>query len=270
MNRNNFFSDQDDDEDFDVEDFIEDATTEPDEEMMDVDLRLNLADHYRAITKNRFFTEDTEAAQIVNDELRAFIRERLEVLLGLRQEESKVPVQQQAAQFTDEEVAALKALATKVLGKPQLVGVPVVAPRPEVQVAAPVAVTPKVRPAQEAPQPKKTATRKKRTTTKTTKPQAKVKSDAQKEKRVLADGTSEILVEGAILEKGGRRYEVVKNKNGELYKKDLGPIVQPKKKALSVAEINASNAALGPDYSGGSGAGLGALGNVLASKLAGA
>lgn len=268
MNRSNNFFSSDDDDEFDVEDLLEESASDSDDdELMDVDLRLNLADHYRAITKNRFFTEDTEAAQIVNDELRAFIRERLEVLLGLRQEEPKVPAStQQPPQFTDEEVAALKALAAKVLGKPQLVGVPVVAPRPEVQVATPVSVAPKVQVTQaKSPEPKKVARRKKAPPKAT----ANTKAKAQKEKRVLADGSSEILVEGEIGEKGGRRFEVVKNKNGELYKKDLGPIVKIAKKPLSVAEVNANNAMSGSSYDGDRGGALGSLGTVLAAKLVG-
>lgn len=230
---------------------------EDDDEMMDVDLRLDLADHYRAITKNKFFSQNTEAAQIVNDEIRAFIRERLEVLLGLRAEkteESPAPVQ---SQFTDEEASALKALAAKVLGRPQIVDPPKVVPRTEVQVTAPVRVVPSSRATQ--PEPPSQVQRKTR--------KAKTGPKA-KEKRVREDGKVEVLVEGTVTRRGNRNYTVVKNeRTGELYEKDSGPVVTPPKKTLTVAELNASNAALGPDY--GNGGGGSQMAALLANKLVG-
>ncbi len=64
----------------------EEAQPEPeaDPELSDVDLRLETADYYRAILGHEFFNVSSPAAQVVDREIRTFIRERLEVLLGLR------------------------------------------------------------------------------------------------------------------------------------------------------------------------------------------
>ena len=268
-NRNNFFSEDADDvadswDDDEIESAIGGGDFD-DDELLDVDLRLNIADHYRAITRNKFFSEDTEAAQIVNDEVRAFIRERLEVLLGLRQENAPAQPQTKVdSPFSNEEVSALKALAAKVLNKPQLVSAPVMT-RPEVQVSAPVKV------AQSRPQEptKKAPAKRGRKPSQQKTPAAKKSGPKTVEKRVTKNGKTQTLVEGTITERAGRRYQVVKNEgSGNLYEKDLGPIAPVQQKRLTVAEVNASNASLGPDYNN-SGGGLASLGTAIAAKLAG-
>lgn len=217
---NSFF--MDDGEEFDVDNLVEQHT---DDELMDVDLRLATADHYRAIVKNKFFAdESTPAAQLVDREMRAFVKNRLEVLLGLRQEREE-PVAH-VSEFSPEEVSALKALAAKVMGKPQLVSNTTVAPKQEIKTAGPVTVAPTVKPP-------------KIPTSKPAKPKVtKVPTGVPKTKATIDNnGQKVLLVEGQVTEESGRRFEVVRNDAGDLYRKDLGPINPVQTKKLTAKQL---------------------------------
>lgn len=104
------------------------------DQLSEAEKRLAKAVYYKAIIKGGVVEDNgTEQAQEVNDEAKAWARSRMAVLLGVRAE-AKPAVEL----FTDDEVAALKKLASKVMG---LASAP---PEPVV----------KVMPASTAPEPK--------------------------------------------------------------------------------------------------------------------
>lgn len=98
-----------------------------DEQMDEADKRLEVASYYRILLRGALFDDESEAALSVQREVRGFIKTRLEVLLGMRTEKAAVPTKQP---FTEEQLEALKALANRVLKKPELVAVKD-APKPE-------------------------------------------------------------------------------------------------------------------------------------------
>lgn len=100
------------------EEAVETTSADEDEQLMaKAEKRLEIANYYKSLLQNSLFDIPDEAAQRVESEVRAFVRSRLEVLLGMRAEK---PVVQQAAQFTKDEVMALKKLAEKLIGQPKL------------------------------------------------------------------------------------------------------------------------------------------------------
>lgn len=204
------------------------ASEEEEDELADVDARLETADHYRAILNHQFFDADSAASRVVDREIRAFIKERLEILLGIRS-----PRAADVAQFTEEEAEALKtladpdvtralgAVAKKVLGKtgpaiiestpkPLLKKVP--APV-KTSVKAVVSAKPEVKKVPAPPAKAKVATPKKA--------EAKPPANATQQTYVNHDGQNVTLIEGEILNEDGRRYRVVKNEHGTLYKRDI-------------------------------------------------
>ena len=209
-----------------------------DASLADVDTRLEIADYYRAILRQSFFRAETATAKIVDREIRTFVRERLEILLGIRakKEASPPPVE---SPFDEEEVAALKLLAEKVIRRPTVLSAPQIrqvspplpkkptpvelAPKPQLrQVPAPAPaprtrVVGRQRKEKAAPQPKPPP-----------KPPPKPAADAEKQTVRSVDGSEETLVEGAIISKNGRSYKVVRNELGTLFKKDVtGQVVPP-------------------------------------------
>lgn len=83
----------------------------PQQPMSEIELRLQKSQYYRLVLNEWLFADDySEPAVEVMNELRNFITERLNVLLGLAPEN-------QALQFTDQEVMALKRLAGTALQK---------------------------------------------------------------------------------------------------------------------------------------------------------
>lgn len=133
------------------------ATT-ADSYMNMVEKRLSLAAFYRVFTEGHFFDIDCEEAQTVEDEVKAFARERLGVLLNINVEKAK-PVQQLndeeveavkfLTQFSRNELRAIKILATKMLLAGALEPEPEPAPAPQ----------PESPPKQYAPAPKPLAAR---------------------------------------------------------------------------------------------------------------
>lgn len=111
-----------------------DTSEEVDEHFSEVEKRLETAQYYRMLLNDTLFSNASEAARVVEREIRDFVRTRLHVLLGLKNEVSPVK-----SMFSDEEVAALKALAAKVMGKPVLLETRKVTPKPALKVqTAPV------------------------------------------------------------------------------------------------------------------------------------
>lgn len=227
--------------------------------LADVDLRLEIADYYRAILKHPFFDTTASAAKHVDREIRTFIRERLEVLLGLRGprqpnvaaqfDDGEVAVLKALAGFDENDVRALKVLAAKVLKKPALVTEsPVVRRMPTPTVKKPVEVSrpkptvnkipapapaPSTKP-QPKPAPKKVQAKPQPKPAE--KPQAKPapkkkpakKDDGEVQTYIDHAGKKVTLVEGEVIEENGRRYLVARNDAGTLYRRDItGQVVAP-------------------------------------------
>jgi hypothetical protein len=220
--------------------------TQEDPELADVDLRLETADYYRAILNHTFFDTSSQAAEIVDREVRAFIRERLEVLLGLRSprtpEVAELP-------FSEDEVDALHLLASKVMrnngllssseSKTSLVKkmpTPAPAPRhevarpkPQVKKVAPPAPAPSTKPKPKVrpPEPKKVQAAQPQQAKKATAP-AKPLPNAESQTFVSnITGQEVTLIEGETIVENGRKYLVVRNDMGTLYRKDISGQVIP-------------------------------------------
>lgn len=95
--------------------------TEPDTAFAEAEERLLTAQYYRVLLGNSFFDDTSATAHKVEKEIRAFVRGRMEVLLGIRAENAAAPV---GHPFSDEEVEALKHVAARVLDKPGIAKVP--------------------------------------------------------------------------------------------------------------------------------------------------
>lgn len=104
------------------------SVNEIDDSMNEVEKRLEIASYYRLLLEDNLFNDDSEAAARVNNEVRGFVRRRLEVLVGLRAEKTEA-----VSQFSKEEVVALKAVAAKVMKVPAIV----VPKAPEIKKVAP-------------------------------------------------------------------------------------------------------------------------------------
>lgn len=133
-----------------VEEFVEEQQ-QLDQELSEAERRFEKAQYYRLLLRESFFENTSAEAVEVVEEIRQYIRERMAVLLGIKQE-TVAPVVE--AQFTEEEAAVLKALTAKFLKKPQLMEPP--APKPEQR--------PTLKKVEQAPTLKKAATPAKATT----------------------------------------------------------------------------------------------------------
>jgi hypothetical protein len=133
-------------------DVVDELTEEEQEEdasayMGEVDKRLEVATYYRELLKASLFAGGGSTARIVEREVRAFVRHRLEILLSIRGETARVE-----AQFTNEEVVALKGLvagSTELQFLVQKVREKDRAPEPKVEVRpapAPMKPTPATAP----------------------------------------------------------------------------------------------------------------------------
>lgn len=233
----NEFADQPDDTAGEVlRDMEESLSPESNEdpELADVDLRLEVADYYRAILNHDFFSTESKAGEMVDREIRSFIRERLEVLLGLRD-----PRQPQVVMpFEEDEIAALKALAAKVLQKPGLMKteerpavrkMPTPVPTAKPQARRPKPQARKVPAPRAAPSSKPRAVAKPRTDAPSApKPTPAPNPEADSQTFVSTDGKQVTLIEGEVLFEEGRRYIVAKNEMGTLYRRDItGQVVAP-------------------------------------------
>src|SRR5262249_21609094 len=54
-------------------------------DLSEVERRLEIASHYRLLLQDRLFESTSLAARQVEAEVRAFVKERLEILVGMRQ-----------------------------------------------------------------------------------------------------------------------------------------------------------------------------------------
>ena len=77
-----------------------------DDLMNEAERRFEVAQYYKLLLQDNLFENKTEASERVEDEIRSFIRERLSVLLGIKQ-----PKSINGEAFTDEQVSVLRGLA---------------------------------------------------------------------------------------------------------------------------------------------------------------
>lgn len=113
-----------------------------DDQLSEVEKRLEIASYYRLLLNDHMFGDMTPAAVEVEKEVRSFIRGRLEVLLGIKQE-----VAPAKDVFTEAEINALKTVASKILRKPELAEPTKAAPPPAPSLRQVVTPTPKPPPA---------------------------------------------------------------------------------------------------------------------------
>lgn len=175
----------------------------------EVENRLAIANCFRSLLENDLFSSSDQITRFVERKVRRFVRTELEVLLGMRQREEP---KSHVSQFTDEEVAALKTLAAKVLSRSNGGGAPVV--QPVVLQAPPSPATLTVNKKNVAPKsvvPKKTET-------KTATPKKTVRSKAKTSKEALKK-------ESPKKEAGGRDFAIFKatavDETGKVVEKDI-------------------------------------------------
>lgn len=92
--------------------------TSVDDMLLEAERRFAKARYYEILIKEPIFEDDTSpfAVEVVG-EIQRYARERLSVLLGITSERKATP-----DQFTADEVAILKAMASKLLKKPEIGG----------------------------------------------------------------------------------------------------------------------------------------------------
>lgn len=84
--------------------------------MSEVDRRIQLASCYHPLLKEDFIENDSEFAEQVLFEIREFVTQRLAELMGVK--ENKTPTTY--SPFNKEEINVLKAVAKKLIKKPEL------------------------------------------------------------------------------------------------------------------------------------------------------
>lgn len=111
------------------------AQEEVDRAMSEVERRLALAECYKAVLQQRLFGQETQATVVVQKEMTAFCKRRLEVLMGIRKDEAVVQPPPPLP-FSKDEIAALQALARTALSRMTLTG------KTPAQPPAPVTIQP--------------------------------------------------------------------------------------------------------------------------------
>lgn len=133
MSKNNFFNDDEVMSEQEADSIIENSNSseeygEDDESYLEVlknaNLRLEQGKLYQMLMKHNLFENvdaDPKAVENVQRELRVFIRERLEVMVGLRQDPrlKKKEIPQESQVFSNEELSLLKEFAGRAISKTQ-------------------------------------------------------------------------------------------------------------------------------------------------------
>jgi hypothetical protein len=99
-----------------IEEEVEEVEDDFADVLSDAHLRLEQGSLYKMIMNHDLFAgveADPKAVHNVQKEIRKFARERMEVMLGMRQEVEATPVAQVISPFNDLEVEVLKRLASK-------------------------------------------------------------------------------------------------------------------------------------------------------------
>ena len=110
-------------------DDVFDLSEEDDKELLqNASLRLEQGQLYQLLLKHDLFGEvnaDPRAIAKVQKELRSFIKEKLEIMLGMRPDPKIMPVTiQTGSQFSDVEVDFLRRVVTKALGNNEVKSIP--------------------------------------------------------------------------------------------------------------------------------------------------
>jgi hypothetical protein len=168
---------------------------------LEVEKRFEVAMYYRLLLRDTLFKDSSEAANIVEQEVRGFVRSRLELLMGLGQPQQDK--QQVSEVFDQDEITALKAIAARVLRKPSLIQ-----PSLKKQEAPPKAL-PSIR--------KRSGPQKPPVASKPPKPQ----------KRKKTAETIDDIPDGTVVEEDGKKYQVATNDLGQKYKRDITGQVTP-------------------------------------------
>jgi len=105
----------------------QDEPESQDESLSEVEFRLEKAQCYKMLINHQLLSADSRAAEEVEVEVQEFVRKQLGRLMGMTSEPTN-----EGPVFTNDEAAALRAVANKVLGKPTLVSssIPTLTPAP--------------------------------------------------------------------------------------------------------------------------------------------
>jgi len=176
---------------------------------VEVERRFEVAMYYRTLLKDPLFNEATEASRVVENEVRAFIRNRLEELMGIK---APTPVAVQKSPFDAEEILALKAVAKRLVKKPDLIDAKPALRKAQPPPPAPVRAPPTVA-ARRSPIPGSKP------------PAAPVK---QAPKPTVQNKENGIVTDtGKVLQKGTKRYKIVENDLGTQFKQDITVQLRP-------------------------------------------
>ena len=180
----------------------QEPTIDPSLDALDLECeqRFEVAMYYRTLLKGRLFNEDTKASRIVEQEARAFFRDRLEMLLGIKTKTAMV--QAAASPFTAEQISVLQAVADKLMKKPSLADTKPAQPTLR-RASAPVPQQAQMRsPAKPPSTPQKKPA------------QVKITQTPKRENGVVEDT-------GKVIEKGHKKYRIAKNELGTEFKQDI-------------------------------------------------
>jgi outer membrane biosynthesis protein TonB len=179
-------------------------------DISEIEKRLKMAGAYRSVLDQKILSgTDEQISNAIEDELKDFIKGRLEVLLGVR------ATPEAAAHFTTTEVLVLKSFAKKVLSSKDE---PEDAPDQEQEEE--VVVKPPKRAAQPKPQPKPKAAPKPKPTKTAPKQEALPPQEVPDMDEREIKTSIEFAEIGDIVEENGRRYEIIEL-NGKMFPKDI-------------------------------------------------
>ncbi len=105
------------DPEVEAEQEVEAETADFDAQFREVEDRLQTAQYYRLLLNDSLFDVSDAAGRQVDTEIKAFVRERLEVLMGIRAAKPVVRIEKVEPQFGPEELAALKLVAKLCIEK---------------------------------------------------------------------------------------------------------------------------------------------------------
>jgi|SRR6185312_9582088 len=174
-------------------DDLDDFDEEIDEEMSEAEQRINLAGYYRILAKGGIFKDGSEAARIVDAEVRAFARERMALLLNL----SSAPKAKVDLPFTEDQINVLQWLADRYVEKARAsqnvapLAPPTQPVAPQVTKPAAPAITPLVPPqnAQRAP----------------------AKPQAQRQRKPKEKVNYDLIADGVVFQEDGKHWKFVTN-----------------------------------------------------------
>lgn len=191
---------------------VDDLIDDYDEEMNEAEHKINLAGYYRQLAKGGIFKDKSEAAKIVDNEVRAFARERMAALLNLsskQAEEKKIELP-----FTDGQVAVLQWLADRYHEKQQQAPQSQPMMRSPAPPAQPQAAQP-IKPAL----PQVTSLAPPSTASKAPKKPQQQKRQTPVQKIVKGKADYSLIADNTPFEEGGKMYKLVTNPdNGQRVK----------------------------------------------------